>query len=259
MKKIFWTENKINFIRCNLNLSDSEIGEYFNVSAQTIKTVRKRHGIARFIRKPFTPDEDKLLKKLYSDTLTAVIAEKLNRSERSVFNRAQYLGLRKSKEFIKSIGFQQGSEVGKRYRFSKGHTPANKGKKMPPKVKEKIKHTFFKKGHKPHNTKANGCISVHMDRRTGIQYKYIRISENNWKELHRYIYEKEHGPIPQGFNVVFKDGNALNCNIENLELMSNAELMRRNTIHRFTPEVKQTIRLLGKLNRTIKKVSHGTE
>lgn len=36
-------------------------------------------------------------------------------------------------------------------RFEKGHMPANKGVKMPDEIREKIKHTFFPKGHKPKN------------------------------------------------------------------------------------------------------------
>jgi len=259
MPKQFWTPDKIDFIRCNLELSDSEIGEYFNVSAIAVKAIRMKYGISRFVRKPFTTDEDELLRKLYPDTLTSNIAKKLNRRERSVYNRAHLLGLKKSKEFIRSIGFQPGSKVGKAYRFPKGHTPANKGKKMSPELKEKIKHTFFQKGHKPHNTKCDGAISIRKDKRTGIAYKYIRLSEGHWKELHRYNWEKEHGPIPKGFNIVFRDGDSLNCSIENLEIVSNAELMRRNTIHRYPPEVKQTIRLIGKLERTIKKQKNGTE
>jgi hypothetical protein len=51
--------------------------------------------------------------------------------------------------------------------------------------------------------------------------------------------------------VVFKDGNQLNCIIENLECISNAELMQRNTIHRFPAELKSTIRLVNKLKRNI--------
>lgn len=55
--------------------------------------------------------------------------------------------------------------VEKRYnpitgRFIKGHIPINKGKKMNDEIKEKIKHTFFKKGNKSIRKYRHGlCIS----------------------------------------------------------------------------------------------------
>jgi hypothetical protein len=114
-------------------------------------------------------------------------------------------------------------------------------------VKRKVEHTFFSKGHKPHNTLYDGAIVI----RDG--YYYIRISEGKWIELHRYIWEKEHGKQPKGYNVVFKDNNRKNCVLENLELVSNAELMIRNTIHRYPEEIKKTISAITKLKKTIRK------
>ncbi len=37
--------------------------------------------------------------------------------------------------------------------------------------------------------------------------------------LHRYIYEKYHGPIPEGYDVHHKDGNPYNNSCDNLELL----------------------------------------
>jgi hypothetical protein len=50
---------------------------------------------------------------------------------------------------------------------------------------------------------------------------------------------------------VFKNGNKQDVRIENLEMISRQELMRRNTIHRYPPALKEVIRLAGKLKRTI--------
>ena len=136
----------------------------------------------------------------------------------------------------------------------RGHVPANKGKKMPNEIKEKIKHTFFKKGHKPHNAKIDGYISKRLDKRNGRTYLYIRISEGKWEEYHRYVWEKQNGKIPAGMNLIFKDGNTLNCNIDNLELLTNAELMKRNSIHNYPEELQVKIRKLAKLKKTLKKL-----
>jgi len=70
-------------------------------------------------------------------------------------------------------------------------------------------------------------------------------------ELHRHEWEQTYGPIPKGFNIVFKDGNSLNCDIDNLQMVTNDELMYKNTIMRYPPEMRRAFRLIGKLTRKI--------
>lgn len=108
-----------------------------------------------------------------------------------------------------------------------------------------MKRTFFHEGHIPHNTKHDGYIS------TRGQYKWIRISKNNWMQLHRYIWEQHNGVIPPGANIVFKDGNSLNCEIENLQMVSNQNLMKDNSIMNYPEELRSTMRAVGQLKRTI--------
>ncbi len=43
------------------------------------------------------------------------------------------------------------------------------------------------------------------------------------KRLHRYLWEKHNGPIPKGWHIHHKDGNYLNNNLSNLELVSPKE------------------------------------
>jgi len=50
---------------------------------------------------------------------------------------------------------------------------------------------------------------------------------------------------------VFRDRNPQHIELDNLELVTRAENMRRNTIHRYPPELKSTIRQLSKLKRAI--------
>ncbi|MNR41009.1 hypothetical protein D3C85_1593470 [compost metagenome] len=71
------------------------------------------------------------------------------------------------------------------------------------------------------------------------------------KSVHSLIWEEANGEIPTGHIVVFRDRNSQHLVLENLELVSRAENMRRNTIHRYPPELKDTIRLLGKLKKKI--------
>jgi hypothetical protein len=143
-------------------------------------------------------------------------------------------------------------------RFKKGHKPFNKGTRMTEEQKERIKHTFFQRGHIPHNTKKDGEISVRKDKR-GVTYLHYRVSMSHWIPLHRKIWQDIHGEIPKGFNVVFKNGDVLDVRIENLECISNTENMLRNTIHRFPEELKTDIRKLAKLKRIINKKTEKNE
>ena len=70
--------------------------------------------------------------------------------------------------------------------------------------------------------------------------------------LHVKIYQDAYGPIPKNHIIVFKDRNTLNVTLENLECITRQENMQRNTLHRLAPEIKQTIRVLTKLKKTIK-------
>lgn len=77
--------------------------------------------------------------------------------------------------------------------------------------------------------------------------------QNNFELKHRLIWEKHNGKISKGNNIQFKDGNRLNCKIDNLYMISRAEqVSKENTIHRYPGELKRAIRLTNKLNKQIK-------
>ncbi len=48
------------------------------------------------------------------------------------------------------------------------------------------------------------------------------------KLLHRELWEKEHGEIPKGFDVHHKNENKLDNSLENLELISHSEHLKRH-------------------------------
>lgn len=108
-------------------------------------------------------------------------------------------------------------------RFKKGQSSWNKGKKMSPEQYEKCKKTMFQKGNLS-NARPIGDERIDID-----GYTYIKVKQpNKWVLKHRWLYEKEKGEIPKGYNLIFADGNKQNFDLDNLILVSNAELFLIN-------------------------------
>ena len=105
-------------------------------------------------------------------------------------------------------------------RFEKGHVAHNKGKKFP----GTGSRTAFKKGNVPANK-----MNVGEDTITTDGYVKTKIAEPNvWEYKHKLIWKEKNGPIPEGHSVIFADGNKLNLSIDNLLLVSKAELLMLN-------------------------------
>lgn len=196
----------------------------------------------------WTIEEDESLRRLYPNMSSLEVSQLMNRSLKSVYSRANILGVCKSEEFINSInsGRFKGGNKGKMFQFKKGNQAWNKGLKG---LQIGGVETRFSKGSQPHNTRHDGAISIRVE--DGRPYQYIRISKGVWKPLHNHIWINTHGNIPKGMIVVFKDKNPLNCVLENLELITRKENMARNTIQRYPRELKFTLKLLKKLKRTV--------
>jgi len=207
--------------------------------------------------KPFTQDEINYLIEHYPHEKTIDIANALNKSIHSIYHKSFSLKLTKSDEFLKSTQSGRLTKLtasGVTYRFPKGHVPANKGKKMDPENYERVKHTFFKKGHISANTSHNGCITVRNNKKRGTKYLYIRLDKGKWVELHRYLWEKKNGKIPKGYNVIFKDNDHSNFSEDNFQLITDAELLSRNSIHNYPQELKDLIHTKAVLTRQINKL-----
>jgi hypothetical protein len=223
------------FIRENrLLLSSGGMAERLKVSKSVVQRYLNANGlkpaaevIERFRvegmtgRTNFSEQEDTYIKDNYLLFPIKALAEKMGRSYTGIMKRLDHFGLT-IPENIKNRNIAAG-------RIKKGNVPLNKGKAMSKELYEKCKATMFKKGNVPGNAKKrNGIISIRMDK-TGVQYKYIRISLGKWDLLHRVIWIKKYGAIPKGMCIVFKDSNSMNCRLNNLEIITRKELRLRNS------------------------------
>lgn len=165
----------------------------------------------------FSESERQYVRDNYPTMLSWQIAENLGRTKSSVKNLAMRMGLRLPPE-----------ERERRYNeslFKKGRISWNKGLALP----NVPNSGQFEKGRLPHNTKHDGAISLRTHaKRKNSSYLWIRIGKGKWEELHRHNWTKKNGAIPRGGILRFKDGNHLNCAVDNLELIDRRKHLDKN-------------------------------
>lgn len=221
------------FIRENLmKLTNRELADALGRTPSSITWQLQRIGLKRYRIKRWTAAEAEELRRLAGSMSRKQLAAHFGTTDAGI------------KQAMKTRGIKTG-RTGK---FKPGNVPWSKGQKMPAGWGGA---TRFKKGQLPHNTRKDGDISI-RSYNSGHKYKYIRISLKRWELLHRVNWVKAYGPIPNGMLVAFKDGNQMNCEPDNLFLETVEDHMRRNTIHRYDPQLRAAIRQLASYKRKIK-------
>ena len=203
----------------------------------------------------FTEEELEIIKKLYPTTPNKVIATWMPHSSTSISKKANQMGLKKTKEYIRENGraiaiaqWEYNKENGLQVKsnFKKGHVPWCKGQKLSSEHIAKLTGVF-KKGNVPHNMREIGSTRFIND------YTEIKIKYHKWISLARYNWEQVHGPVP-GDMVVFKiDGDKYNDDISNLCLVTRKDLAQLNRNHaKLTPELKEVQILINQIKQKVK-------
>ena len=211
------------------------------------KEVSEKFRVAGMVgRTTFTLKEDRYIKANYLTMPVKRIGENLKRSYTGIMCRLRQMGL----EIPAAIRERNKQES----QIQAGSIPANKGLKqtewMSRKAINKSKVSRFKAGQLPHNTKSDMAVTIREDKR-GVQYKHIRIAVGKWTPLHRYNWMQVNGPIPPKMKLTFKDGDTMNCSVENILCMTPGELMKHNSYHNYPKPVALMVQLRGALNRKI--------
>lgn len=133
-------------------------------------------------------------------------------------------------KFGENISISQLRGVLKRYKIKTGFTGKFEKGKIPWNKKTKgimkSNKTSFKNGRLPHNYLPVGT------RKLKGGYIFVKTGHpKEWKLEHRMIWEKRYGKVPKGCVLIFKDGNCLNTNLDNLMLISRRELAVMNHIN----------------------------
>lgn len=169
------------------------------------------------MRRRWSEQEIETLRAMYADTNTELLAARLGRTARSVFKAAEARGLKKSSEYLtKACRFRLGDNF-------------------------VISHPI---GH---------------ERITQDGYLQRKVSatgqpREDYRPVHHIVWMDAGRDIPPGHYLAFRDGDKRNFALENLELVTAAERMRRNSFHNYPKSIAQAIQLRGVLNRKINRL-----
>lgn len=189
-------------------------------------------------RRSFTHEQDHFIREEYR----RLSLRELAAAFREVF------GPIKTEGQIRAYIHNHGIKSGRTGQFTPGFTPWNAGKKG----YMGANATSFKSGNLPHNHRPLWSERIGKD-----GYVEMSVPERNpytgfptrYKHKHVWIWEQAHGPKPKGTAVIFRDGDNGNFAIENLILVTRAELLALNLQgYKDTPgELKPSVLALAKI------------
>ena len=211
-------------------------------------------------RRKWTPVELELMRRHYADSATEDLATAFGRTPWQVLAKACAMGLHKTKAYVAEVARDRIMRLqhgGRASQFKKGHAPANKGltgrKGYAP---GNMAKGHFKPGNKPHTWVPVGSYTVSSE-----GYLLLKVNDDpgplnvRWKPVHLLVWQAAHGPVPAGHVVTFKPGMKTidpdELTLDRLELVTRADLMRRNSVQRYGPELAKLMQVRGQLARQI--------
>ena len=200
--------------------------------------------------KHWSQADKQALAALYPETSNEVLGRVFGKSPKAIGLMARSLGVCKSARYM-------AEEVP---RIKPGQEPWNKGQSFDPGGRSV--ETRFKPGRaacEAANYKPIGSLRItkdgYLEQKTTDDP--LIVPARRWVALHRLVWERENGPVPNGHIVVFRPGMHTTepdqITADRVECITRAENMRRNTYHRYGPEVAKLVQLRGAINRQIRK------
>ena len=187
----------------------------------------------------FTADQVQFIKGNYHLISRKDLTSELNRQFQCDFKVSQLVAFVKNHKIVS----------GRTGRFEQGSVSWNKGTKG----LTSRNRTTFSAGSVPLNRKPIG--SERICSKDG--FILVKIAEPNpytsaqtrYKHKHIWLWEQTYGPVPEGCCVAFRDANKLNCDLDNLMLVTRAELLRLNQLgyKEMPDELKPTVLMLSKV------------
>ena len=185
---------------------------------------------------------DAIMRALYPTTSAKALARHLGRTPGAIKQRAKALGVCTKPEWLEKT-----RQINL---FHRGQTPWNKGRSYDPGGRSR--QTRFKPRHKTHTWRQIGHDRISKDGYRQRKLTDTGCTRRDYVFIHRLVWRWHGNELPAGHALIFIDGDKTNCDINNLQLLSRAELMRRNSVHRLPRELAELAQLKGALVRVIR-------
>lgn len=233
--KIILSNEDIEYIKTNFKSNtNKEIAEALGLKMTTVRTLAYGMGLKRMELQRWTPEQVDFLKANYQTIGNTEIAQifkntwakKKGWHKKHIEKKLKQLQLKRSKAEINAIR-QRNKLMGKW---------SNASKKM-----------WLKRGETPIGKKKIWISS------SGRMIVVIK-TKKGFVHYNRWLWEKHKGSLPKGVNVCLKqNAHPTKYGINDLELLTNAQLASRNSKNR-TPEVcKQTLNIIRQIEKVIYK------
>ncbi|KAA1013000.1 HNH endonuclease [Paraburkholderia panacisoli] len=220
------------------------------------------------MKKPWLPADIALLERAYADTNTATLAEQMDRTPTSVYQKALGMGLKKSAAYMAeslAAAGRHAAVAGMASRFRSGQKAWNTGVKGVCGTHENCRRTQFKKGEMSGAAQHN-YVPIGSERLSKDGYLERKVTDDpsiapqrRWVGVHRLVWEAANGPVPRGHVVCFLAGRrsaeAEKITLDALELVSRKELARRNHPVSRSPELAKLVQLKGAITRQLNRIA----
>ena len=218
--------------------------------------------------RPWTAQERLIVREMYPDHATKTVANRLGRSEKSIYSAAHDMGLHKSAAYLAcdlSGRVQRGKQLPAlvKNQFLPGQVPWNKGIKGSTGLHPNSRaHHFASRA----ASESRNYVPIGSLRTTKDGYLEQKVTDDRslsparrWVALHRLVWEQAHGPVPAGRIVVFKPGTKTvqphELTADRLECISRAENALRNNPGTGNPQIQRLLQLKGCITRQVNKIT----